>query len=89
MLHVFSGGRRSARRWITKRRELFGSFRNDVIRVVLWRIVRDNILSTQRLLEASRDRQLQRFILASSSSIYGDAETLPTTEDAKPAPMNF
>ena len=50
--------------------------------------VRDNILSTQRLLEASREHQLDRFVVASSSSIYGDAESLPTTEDAKPAPVS-
>jgi UDP-glucuronate 4-epimerase len=49
---------------------------------------RDNILSTQRLLEACRDRAIQRFVLASSSSIYGDAESFPTNEDARPAPVS-
>ena len=37
----------------------------------------DNVLATQRLLEAVKERGLQRFVLASSSSIYGDAESFP------------
>jgi UDP-glucuronate 4-epimerase len=48
----------------------------------------DNVLSTQRLLEASAGRELRRFVLASSSSIYGDAESFPTTEAAMPAPVS-
>ena len=48
----------------------------------------DNVLSTQRLLELARESQLDRFVLASSSSIYGDAETFPTTEETKPAPVS-
>jgi UDP-glucuronate 4-epimerase len=49
---------------------------------------RDNVLSTQRLLEACRDRAITKFVLASSSSIYGDAESFPTKEDARPAPVS-
>jgi UDP-glucuronate 4-epimerase len=49
---------------------------------------RDNLLSTQRLLEACRERRVDRFVLASSSSIYGDAESFPTREDAVPAPVS-
>jgi UDP-glucuronate 4-epimerase len=48
----------------------------------------DNVLSTQRLLEASKGLELRRFVLASSSSIYGDAESFPTTEQAMPAPVS-
>ena len=48
----------------------------------------DNVLATQRLLEAAKGRDLRRFVLASSSSIYGDAESFPTTEAAKPAPVS-
>ncbi len=47
-----------------------------------------NILATQRLLEASRDTGLARFVYASSSSIYGDAERYPTLEDDLPRPRN-
>jgi UDP-glucose 4-epimerase len=50
--------------------------------------VDDNVLSTQRLLEAAREHDLDRLVLASSSSIYGDAESFPTTEDATPAPVS-
>ncbi len=48
----------------------------------------DNVLATQRLLEASRERDLRRFVYASSSSIYGDAEHFPTKESETPAPIS-
>lgn len=47
-----------------------------------------NIVATQALLEAAAGRPLRRFVFASSSSIYGDAETLPTPEDAVPRPIS-
>ena len=48
-----------------------------------------NINATQVLLEAAKDAQkLQRFVFASTSSIYGDAETLPTNEEIKPLPVS-
>lgn len=50
--------------------------------------VRDNILSTQRLLEALRHQSLRRFVYASSSSVYGEAEGLPTKESAVPRPLS-
>lgn len=50
--------------------------------------VRRNITATQRLLEAARGAALVRFAAASSSSVYGDAETYPTTEQALPAPVS-
>src|SRR5438105_3557607 len=43
-----------------------------------------NVLATQRLLERYRGEALQRFVYASSSSVYGDAERFPTPEDARP-----
>ncbi len=42
--------------------------------------VDSNITAMQRLLEASRSVALERFVFASSSSVYGDAEKLPTSE---------
>src|SRR5690349_851517 len=39
-----------------------------------------NVLATQRLLERYRDAPLERFVYASSSSVYGDAEKFPTDE---------
>jgi UDP-glucuronate 4-epimerase len=54
--------------------------------------VERNILATQALLEACAnlpDRtQIEKFVFASSSSVYGDAEQLPTSEDALPQPLS-
>ena len=41
-----------------------------------------NVTALQRLAESARLTEgLSNFVFASSSSVYGDAETLPTTED--------
>jgi UDP-glucose 4-epimerase len=50
--------------------------------------VRHNVLATQRLLEHFRGRPLDRFVYASSSSVYGDAESFPTPETALPRPFS-
>jgi nucleoside-diphosphate-sugar epimerase len=47
-----------------------------------------NIHVTQRLLEAARSANLKRFVYASSSSIYGQAERYPTSEVDSPAPRS-
>lgn len=48
-----------------------------------------NIVGTQRLLEAAKESSsLQKFVYASSSSIYGDAESFPTHEGALPKPIS-
>lgn len=48
-----------------------------------------NINATQVLLEAAKDaKNLQRLVFASSSSVYGDAETLPTNESVCPQPVS-
>jgi UDP-glucuronate 4-epimerase len=49
---------------------------------------RNNVLATQRLLEAVKPTPDKRVVYASSSSIYGDAERLPTPEDTKPQPFS-
>ncbi|PRB08866.1 NAD-dependent epimerase/dehydratase family protein [Microbacterium sp. MYb64] len=50
---------------------------------------RNNVLATQRLLEAAaRNGGLSKFVYASSSSIYGDAERFPTTESDLPRPVS-
>ncbi len=48
----------------------------------------NNILATQRLLEAARAHGVARFIYASSSSVYGDAVELPMRETARPQPLS-
>jgi len=50
--------------------------------------LRNNELATQRVLEAVRPTPSKRVVYASSSSVYGDAETLPTPEDALPRPYS-
>ena len=48
-----------------------------------------NINATQILLEAAKDTSnLKRIVFASSSSIYGDAATLPTDESICPKPVS-
>jgi UDP-glucuronate 4-epimerase len=47
---------------------------------------RNNILATQHLLEAVRTLPLERFVYASSSSVYGQAERFPTSEQDLPRP---
>ncbi|PMB01084.1 UDP-glucose 4-epimerase [Fischerella thermalis CCMEE 5268] len=48
-----------------------------------------NINSTQVLLEAAKDTpSLKRLVFASTSSVYGDAETLPTHEEVCPKPVS-
>jgi len=49
----------------------------------LWR----NLLATQRVFEAAVDAGTP-VVWASSSSVYGDAETYPTPEDVVPRPNN-
>jgi UDP-glucuronate 4-epimerase len=49
--------------------------------------VRQNILASQRLFEAAVAGGA-RAVLASSSSIYGDAEAYPTPEDTRPRPLS-
>ena len=49
---------------------------------------RNNILATQHLLEAARHEPARRFVYASSSSIYGHAERMPTPEDVVPQPFS-
>ena len=52
------------------------------------RYVRDNILATQRLLEALREVRVDRLVFACSSSVYGNAEVFPTKENTLPRPVS-
>ena len=49
---------------------------------------RNNVMATQHLLEAVKDQPEKPFVYASSSSVYGQTETLPTTEDMLPKPFS-
>ncbi len=48
----------------------------------------DNLLATQRLLEAAKTSSVSKIVYASSSSIYGDAEAYPTPETTRPLPIS-
>jgi len=48
---------------------------------------RNNIEATQRLLEAAKNAGVKKFIYASSSSVYGNAEEIPTTENSPTRPI--
>jgi nucleoside-diphosphate-sugar epimerase len=50
--------------------------------------IRQNIQATQRLLEAARSSPVSKVVSASSSSVYGDAERLPTLESDRPHPLS-
>lgn len=50
--------------------------------------LRNNVLATQHLLEATKAHPGKRFVFASSSSIYGQAEELPTPEATTPRPFS-
>jgi nucleoside-diphosphate-sugar epimerase len=47
-----------------------------------------NVDASQQLLEACVGRPIQRFVYASSSSLYGDKVAIPMREDALPQPVS-
>jgi nucleoside-diphosphate-sugar epimerase len=47
-----------------------------------------NITTVQRLFEAAKQSNLKKLVFASSSSVYGDAEQLPTPEDSVLRPVS-
>jgi len=49
---------------------------------------RHNVLATQRLLERYKGTNAERVVVASSSSVYGDAEKMPTGEGDLPRPFS-
>jgi nucleoside-diphosphate-sugar epimerase len=52
------------------------------------RFLHNNVIATQRLLEAATNVPARRFVYASSSSVYGESQRLPTPEDATPQPLS-
>lgn len=50
--------------------------------------VRQNILVTQRILEAARRHEIDKLVYASSSSVYGNADRYPTRETLRPQPIS-
>jgi len=52
------------------------------------RYTENNIRATQLLLEAAKDLKLQKFVYASTSSVYGDTADLPMREDGGTRPIS-
>ena len=52
------------------------------------RYLHDNLMATQRLLEAAVQHPVRSFVFASSSSVYGNAATHPTNEDTPRRPVS-
>jgi nucleoside-diphosphate-sugar epimerase len=52
------------------------------------RYVERNVFATERLLEACRRDAPRKLVFASSSSVYGDAATYPTSESMRPQPVS-
>lgn len=50
--------------------------------------VSNNIAATQRLLEGCAGRPLDRFVYASTSSVYGDEASIPMREDQRLQPLS-
>lgn len=48
----------------------------------------NNILATQKLLEASKKSSIKKFVYASSSSVYGDTQDLPMRETGMTRPVS-
>ena len=49
---------------------------------------RDNVVATQRLLDAATQAGVRRVVYASSSSVYGNADSHPTSEEVQPRPVS-
>jgi nucleoside-diphosphate-sugar epimerase len=47
-----------------------------------------NVLTTQRLLEAAREVSLWKLVYGSSSAVYGNVATYPTSERLRPEPIS-
>ncbi len=50
--------------------------------------IKNNILGTQRLLEACMKSDIKRLVFASSSSVYGDAKEMPIKEESVTKPLS-
>lgn len=48
----------------------------------------NNVLATQKILEVAKGLSIKKFIYASSSSVYGDTESLPTKEETATRPLS-
>ena len=52
------------------------------------RYTENNIMATQLLLEAAKDCAIEKFVYASTSSVYGDTDDLPMREEGSTRPVS-
>lgn len=52
------------------------------------RYTESNIMATQLLLEAAKTANLEKFVFASTSSVYGDTDDLPMREEGSTRPVS-
>lgn len=52
------------------------------------RYTENNVLATQKLLEAAKEEKIKKFVYASTSSVYGDTEDLPMREEGRTCPVS-
>lgn len=52
------------------------------------RYTENNIMATQLLLEAAKSSKLEKFVYASTSSVYGDTDDLPMREEGGTRPVS-
>jgi nucleoside-diphosphate-sugar epimerase len=50
--------------------------------------VKNNVLTTQRILETSKELSIKKLLFASSSSVYGNVENIPTKEETICRPIS-
>jgi UDP-glucose 4-epimerase len=48
-----------------------------------------NLVVTHRVLEASRKAGVKKFVFASSSTVYGETDAIPTPEDSRTEPISM
>jgi len=48
----------------------------------------NNLMATQRLLEAAKELKLAKFVYTSTSSVYGDTDDLPMREEGRTRPVS-
>lgn len=51
--------------------------------------LKDNVIATQRLLDALTDARPRRFVYGGGWSVYGEAKRLPTKESSVPQPLSW
>lgn len=66
----------------------FSFIEADLAEVAIVDYLRHNVTTTQRLLDECRRHPLRKLVYSSSSSVYGQADSVPTPETSPPRPIS-